>query len=426
MADRAPVGGGAGTVIFRKVALERLSSPEQLDQLLQVTDPQGWLALAAVAALVAAALGWGFFGSIPTEAPGAGILIRRGGVSDLVAAGSGQVSELLVAVGDTLVKGQPVARIRQEPLLRQIRDTRLKLADQRAAYQEMLHSTEEQKRLRVRELAQQRANLEGSIAALAKSVALLEEKVVAEQKLVAEGLMTKLAQLATQQSLNTSRDQLAGMRLDASGLELKRLASEQQLDQQLEARRTAIQDLEIQLREATAKLSEDVAVVSPWGGRVLELMVDRGDVVNPGTPILSVEVQSQELMAVLFVPASAGKQVQPGMAARISPSTVMKEEYGYLVGRVTWVAAFPSTARGMVRLLGNEALVSRLMQQGPPLQVDVALSRDPRTATGYRWSSSHGPPVKLSSGTLSDGSVVVRSDRPVALLLPTLRERVGM
>jgi HlyD family secretion protein len=413
-------------VIFRKVALERLSSPEQLDQLLQVTDSKGWLALIAVATLLATALGWGIFGSVPTEAAGTGILIRRGGVSDLVSAGSGQVAEVLVRVGDTIEKGQVVARVRQEALLRQIRDTRAKLADQRTAYQEMLRSAEEQKRLGKRDLEQQRANLERSIAALSKNAALLEERVAAEEKLLQDGLITKQAALTTQQSLNTARDQLASQRLDANGLELKRLTSEQQLDQQLEARRTTIQDLEIQLHEANAKLSEDVAVVSPFAGRVLEQMVDRGDVINPGTPILSVEVQSAELMAVLFVPASAGKQVQAGMPARISPSTVKKEEYGYLVGRVTWVAAFPSSSRGMVRLLGNEALVTKLMQEGPPIQVNVTLAADARTPSGYRWSSSTGPPGKISSGTLADGSVVVRLDRPLSLVLPTLREKLGV
>lgn len=413
-------------MIFRKVALERLSSPEQLDQLLQVTDAKGWLALSGLATLLAVALGWGIFGSVPTEAGGAGILIRRGGVSDLVSAGSGQVSEVLVAVGDSIAKGQVVARIHQEALLRQIRDTRAKLVDQRATYQEMLRSAEEQKRLQARDLDQQKANLSRSTAALVKDVALLEERVAAEEKLLADGLITKQALLTTQQSLNTSRDQLASQRLESNGLELKRLASEQQLDQQLEARRTIIQDLEIQLREASAKLQEDVAVVSPYSGRVLELMVDRGDVVNPGTAILSVEVQSEELVAVLFVPASEGKRVQVGMAARVSPSTVKKEEFGYLMGRVTWVAAFPSTSRGMVRLLGNEALVTKLMQEGPPIQVNVALERAPRTPTGYRWSSSRGPGGRISSGTLADGSVVVREDRPVSLLLPTVREKLGI
>ena len=33
--------------LFRKVALERLSSPERLDELMQLTTPGGWLALVA-------------------------------------------------------------------------------------------------------------------------------------------------------------------------------------------------------------------------------------------------------------------------------------------------------------------------------------------------------------------------------------------
>ena len=39
--------------LFRQSALERLSSPEQLDQLLQVTTSRGWLALVGVIALLA-------------------------------------------------------------------------------------------------------------------------------------------------------------------------------------------------------------------------------------------------------------------------------------------------------------------------------------------------------------------------------------
>jgi HlyD family secretion protein len=148
-------------------------------------------------------------------------------------------------------------------------------------------------------------------------------------------------------------------------------------------------------------------------------------VVSPGTPVLSVEVLSEDLMAVLFVPASAGKKVQRGMAVQVSPSTVKREEYGSILGRVVWVAEFPSTTRGMTRLLGNEALVTKLMAEGPPIQVNVALIRDPATPTGYRWSSSRGPSLKISSGTLASGDVVVKEDRPIALVIPTLREKLG-
>jgi HlyD family secretion protein len=412
-------------VIFRKVALERLSSPEQLDQMVQVTDPRGWLALAGLGALLLACLGWGVWGSIPSEAQGEGILLRQGGVADLVSAANGQVAELLVGVGDVIEKGQPVARIRQDALSRKIQDGRSRAAAQRREYAALLRSSQEQKRLRSRDLLQQRADLERSIQALEKDLALLRERLEAEKGLLDDGLITKQAFLTTQQSLNSKRDDLARQRLELNGLDLKRLEADQQLDQQLEARQTTLRDLELETRELEAQLGENVNILSPYSGRVLEVLADRGDVVSPGTAVLSIEVLSEDLMAVLFVPASAGKKVQKGMAVRVSPSTVKREEYGAMLGKVVWVAEFPSTSRGMIRLLGNEALVTKLMAQGPPIQVNVALARDPATPSGYRWSSSRGPSLKISSGTLASGDVVVQRDRPIGLVIPTLREKLG-
>jgi len=412
-------------VIFRKVALERLSSPEQLDQLMQVTDPKGWLALGAMGALLLTSLAWGVFGSIPTEASGEGILLRQGGVSSLVAAENGQVEEILVSVGDVIQKGQVVARIRQEELLRQIQASRDKLADARAEYQDLVRYAGEQRRLRDQDLAQQRTNLQRSVQALERQVELTRERMASERDLLKDGLITKQTLLASEQSLNTTQDQLASARLDLNGLELKRIEAEQQVDQQIQTREAQIRDLEIELRERQARLGEAVRVVSPHAGRVLELLVDRGDVVSPGTAILNLEVVSENLVAVLFVPATAGKRVQPGMAVRISPSTVKREEFGSILGRVTWAAEYPSTSRGMIRLLGNEALAQKLMQEGPPIQVNVALARDPSTPSGFRWSSSTGPNLKISSGTLASGDVIVRQEAPINLVIPKVREKLG-
>lgn len=411
--------------VFRKVSLERLSSPEQLDQLMQVTNPTGWLALAAMIVLLVAATVWGFYGSIPTEAAGEGILIRQGGVAELVATGTGPVDELLVAVGDAIAKGQAVARIRQEALLREIEENRAQQAAVTAEYEDLQRYAAEQRRLSAGNLAQQRANLEHSIATLERRARLLEERIAAQTDLLRDGLITRQTLLATEQEATTARDQLAAQRLELNGLELKRLEAEQQLEQQLEARRGELRDLELSLRELAAALDESVRVVSPHEGRVLELAVGRGDVVTPGMPILTLEVSSEELMAVLYVPAGQGKQIRPGMEVRISPSTVQREEYGYMLGTVTWVAEYPSTSRGMIRLLGNEELAARLLGQGPPIQVNVALARDPTTASGYRWSSSGGPDLEISSGTLAGGSVILRRDRPISLLLPWLRSTLG-
>jgi HlyD family secretion protein len=137
-------------------------------------------------------------------------------------------------------------------------------------------------------------------------------------------------------------------------------------------------------------------------------------------------VITEDLVAVLFVPASAGKRVRAGMPVRVSPSTVKREEYGSMLGTVTAAAAFPATQRGMTKLLGNDALVTKLMEAGPLIQVDVALQQDPSTPTGYRWSSSRGPTLEISSGTLATGDVIVKEDRPISLVIPTLREKLGV
>jgi HlyD family secretion protein len=413
-------------MIFRKVALERLSSPEQLDQLLQVTNPRGWLALGSLGALLLASLTWAIFGSIPTEAGGEGILLRQGGVTSLVAAEQGQVEEVLVSVGDVIAKGQVVARVRQQELLRQIQDSRDKLADARAEYNDLLRYAGEQERLRNRDLAQQRANLEQGIRSLEKEMELARDQVAAQRDLLKDGLVTKQTFLASEQHLNDAQARLATARLELNGLELKRLDSAQQVAQQLEARQAQIRDMELELRERQARLGESARVVSSHDGRVLEVLADRGDVVSPGTPILNLEVTSKELMAVLFIPASAGKRVQPGMRVRISPSTVKREEFGSMLGKVVWAAEFPSTQKGMNRVLGNEALVAKLMEEGPPIQVNVALDRDAATPTGYRWSSSIGPSLSISSGTLASGAVVVREERPIRLILPKVREKLGL
>lgn len=60
--------------LFRKVALERLSSPEQLDRLLQVTSARSWLILAAILLLCGIAIVWSFTGYLEKTVEGYGML----------------------------------------------------------------------------------------------------------------------------------------------------------------------------------------------------------------------------------------------------------------------------------------------------------------------------------------------------------------
>jgi multidrug efflux pump subunit AcrA (membrane-fusion protein) len=100
--------------IFRQKALERLSSPEQLDQLMQVTDPRGWLAAAGIGLLIAAAAGWACLGTLPLREGGAGLLMRTGGMHQVVALHSGVVTALEVQAGQAVRKGEALGRVMTE------------------------------------------------------------------------------------------------------------------------------------------------------------------------------------------------------------------------------------------------------------------------------------------------------------------------
>src|SRR5688572_7245028 len=91
---------------FRKAALERLSTPEQLDQVIQTTSARSWLALLVVVMLIALAVLWGWFGSVPKKVESQGVLIKPGGVQTVVASISGTLFEVRVTPGGRVERGQ--------------------------------------------------------------------------------------------------------------------------------------------------------------------------------------------------------------------------------------------------------------------------------------------------------------------------------
>lgn len=63
--------------LFRKAALEKLSTPEELDQLMQVTTPKGWLALVAIICLLIATVAIGIFGVIAVRVDGRYCIVAK-------------------------------------------------------------------------------------------------------------------------------------------------------------------------------------------------------------------------------------------------------------------------------------------------------------------------------------------------------------
>lgn len=64
------------TRLFRKSSIDRVNSPEQLNEYIRVTSPGMWLVLAAIILLLTGVVVWGVFGTVETTIE-AGVLVRE-------------------------------------------------------------------------------------------------------------------------------------------------------------------------------------------------------------------------------------------------------------------------------------------------------------------------------------------------------------
>jgi HlyD family secretion protein len=410
--------------LFRQVALDRLSSPEQLDLLMRVTDARGWLSLAACGLLLATALAWGFLGRIPTKVRAGGILIPTGGLADVVAVGDGQLTALEVQVGDRVRRGEAIAVVAQPELTAQIEALRKQNRELRLGLETSRQHGTEDTRLRSQASAQERLTLRTTMAAARERQRALEDRLAGEERLLAKGMLPRETVRATRLELRAVASSLEAARTEMERVAVNSFSAERANEDAVLASRRTLADGERQVQLLEQRLGQTARVLSPHDGRVVELRATVGDVVRNGMPIASLERTDQggRLEALLYLDSREGKAVRPGMTVEVEPTVVHRERYGAMVAVVRAVEDFPSTRSGMMRALHNEQLVDALLAEtaGAPVAVRAALQPAPGHPTRYRWTSGRGPDLELTGGTRLTAYVVTRSQRPVALVFPLL------
>lgn len=89
---------------------------------------------------------------------------------------------------------------------------------------------------------------------------------------------------------------------------------------------------------------------------------------------------------------------------------------------VTYVEDYITTVDEMSELLQSESMVRAYSQSGPLVTVICKLQEDPKTESGYYWSSPRGRKVTLHDGTFMNLSITVSRSRPITLGVPALEE----
>lgn len=443
----------------QNAAAERLSTPDQLDQVIQVVRFPHWMALAALILVLITGLIASFVLPIPVTVRGEGILINIGGILAVTAQSEGRVTALRVQPGDTVQPGDVVAQLDQPWLQQTLEDLRAELAEAERRLETIRDFQERTERVQNTTIQNRRLALEQRHESAADRLELLEEQLEIETKLSEDGIISTRKPGETRTRVNQARDELLAIESDieafAETLTNSELEHERErLDAQLE-----INDLKRRVRSQEKTLRYASEVKSPYAGRVVELMINPGEIVSRNRSLFSLlptdtssgdgtggnsdsdgdsdgdddgdgpnddgsgdvvppANRSTELVAVLYVPPKDGKKIEPGMPVQLELSSIKREEFGFMLGEVRSVAEVPSTAEGMMRSLKNRQLVQQLSQENAPFEVVVEPNRDPRTPSGYEWSSSAGPDAEINVGTLCVGDVVTDRKTPLSLILP--------
>lgn len=333
--------------LFRSKALERLSSPEQLDRAVRIIRPQHWLPLGGLGVLVGVGVIWSVVGRLPMTVKGQGILINPHHMIEVQSPISGQLKTLMVENGDCVVRHQILATIEPSDLKQQLqlqqerlaqlqqqaiadRDLREQRTDleqaaiaaQQSRLQQRLQDTQSLTPVLQNQglsaIARQRTSLLQQQQDAQEMTPALEKRAETRQQLFQTGAINEDLLLDAELDARQIRQTVASLEAQLEQLNLQEAETQQryvdnlseisQLQAQLEELQTRRKRLEQENLEALqnrnreqqdvqhniARLEQQIAdsnrIESPQAGCILEITANTGQVVNPGTRLGTIQV----------------------------------------------------------------------------------------------------------------------------------------
>ncbi|WP_019503874.1 NHLP bacteriocin system secretion protein [Pleurocapsa sp. PCC 7319] len=473
--------------LFRQKSLERLASPEKLDLLMRVVNPKSWLPLATLGSLILAAGIWSVYGKLPVTVEGRGVLIFPSKVVPLQAKSTGQLLELKIRPGDQVKKGEVIATIAQIDLRKQLELAQAKLiqlqnqdrdinllqnqrqdrdlesiSEQRQTLEQRLNILEElTPTLRDKGLVsieRDREAVKTRLKTLRELLPTFEQRLKTRKRLFDEGAISDDVLLQARQEYfdNTAQiseaesqlKQLDVKEADALKEYLSNLNEIKNIKAQLQELRSKkanlaqqdwensnnrtkeIQETEREIARLSEQITDNSQIISQHNGKILEITTNLGQVVQPGNRIANIDIDNPrgKMVGITYFPVEDGKKIQPDMNIQITPQTIKRERFGGIIGEVKRISPFPITKEAAANIVGNPEVVEGLVSKDRPglMQVSATLQSDANTYSGYRWSSSSGPNLKISPGTTTIARVKVEERSPISYVIPLLRSVSGI
>ena len=205
-------------------------------------------------------------------------------------------------------------------------------------------------------LARSRVRLNG----LRQSLATAENIAARYQGLLAQGATSTLQALESQAKVDNLRSDVQAEEREAARLEAVASATvsgnEAKLRREIETNLRAIAELTKEIEETNVLIS-NIEVTAPVAGKVFDVSVSRGTVVQPqgeAKPLLKI-IPTGDLQAKVYLPNSAIGFIQPGQRADVGLTSFPRQEYGFIPSTVLRIGSDALTPEEQQRVLGTSA-----------------------------------------------------------------------
>ena len=356
--------------LFRQKAVEA-KSDNRLGEI-AISQPVGIWVLAGIAmAILTAVALFLVFGEYTRKTEVTGRLVPTAGLSTLTTPGNGNVGRLFVKEGDTVKAGDPLVLIesdrnladgrdanaallvgiddKQRSLERELMDQDALMATQREGMQEQLRTTQQELQNLQDELKIRQDQVKLSADTLHRFRSLLDQKYVSQIQVTQQeqGLLEQRANVETmQRNIATLQRNLVQIRQSISELPTRNHLLHVQAQ-----RESANLDQE----RITGTANATTLIKAKSDGTVSNKMVELGQAVQAGQPIMTILPKSSTLQAQLLVPSSAVGLIKTGDEVILRYRAFPYQKYGHQKGTVAEVAKSALTPRELAGVLGEAA-----------------------------------------------------------------------
>lgn len=326
----------------------------------------GLFALGLLAVLIA----WLSLGTYTRREAVIGQLVPIGGLSTVRSRQAGEVTELLVKVGDEVKVGQPVIKIgtesyfdlnesmfgrrdsiisrERENLENELRSAELQYQSQLAKLDQHVSSYAAQRRIALSELAIHQAEREGASRIFENASSLLEGKYISLLQL--KQYESAVAQAGT--AVLRQQLQIEQIDFQLSELAQQRSRSLYEIESSRTSNQTRQSELELQL--AQARSDRGGYLNAPVSGVVSNVSVYQGQSVPTSYTLLTILPADAELEAEILIPTRAMGFARLGGSVLIKYGAFPFQKYGVHSAQIRELSATPLSPNEIAEIYGPQ------------------------------------------------------------------------